>query len=125
MNRLICILCWAGLGLVAACGGAGENSGSALDRAEARAADAPRIMPPAREDSLLAVESGLPVNERIGRWARRYLAADGVAYLFGLAEGGYAAEGDLVQRSTEAYIVHHADFMSYLPFKNPANLAKS
>jgi len=37
----------------------------------------------------------------------------------------HAAEGDLVKRSTEAYIVHHADFMSYLPFKNPANLAKS
>jgi len=36
----------------------------------------------------------------------------------------HAAEGDLVKRSTEAYIVHHADFMSYLPFKNPANLAK-
>jgi hypothetical protein len=30
-----------------------------------------------------------------------------------------------VKRSTEATIVHHADFMSYLPFKNPANLAKS
>jgi putative nucleotidyltransferase with HDIG domain len=32
----------------------------------------------------------------------------------------HAAEGDLVQRSTEAYIVHHADFMTYLPFKNLA-----
>lgn len=30
----------------------------------------------------------------------------------------HAAEGDLVRRSTEAIIVHHADFMSYLPFKN-------
>jgi putative nucleotidyltransferase with HDIG domain len=30
----------------------------------------------------------------------------------------HAAEGDLVSRSTEATIVHHADFMSYLPFKN-------
>jgi putative nucleotidyltransferase with HDIG domain len=30
----------------------------------------------------------------------------------------HAGEGDLVRRSTEAYIVHHADFMSYLPFKN-------
>ncbi len=29
----------------------------------------------------------------------------------------HAAEGDLVQRSTEACIVHHADFMSYEPFK--------
>ena len=32
----------------------------------------------------------------------------------------HAAEGDLVRRSTEATIVHHADFMSYLPFKNLA-----
>lgn len=32
----------------------------------------------------------------------------------------HAAEGDLVKRSTEAYIVHHADFMSFLPFKNLA-----
>ncbi|MFQ5511950.1 MAG: HD domain-containing protein [Candidatus Krumholzibacteriia bacterium] len=30
----------------------------------------------------------------------------------------HAAEGDLVKRTTEATIVHHADFMSYLPFKN-------
>ena len=30
----------------------------------------------------------------------------------------HAGEGDLVKRTTEAYIVHHADFMAYLPFKN-------
>ena len=30
----------------------------------------------------------------------------------------HAAEGDLVKRSTEAYIVHHSDFMAYLPFTN-------
>jgi putative nucleotidyltransferase with HDIG domain len=36
----------------------------------------------------------------------------------------HAAEGDLVKRSTEAFIVHHADFMAYLPFKNPNNLKK-
>ncbi|SRR5579871_22536 len=34
----------------------------------------------------------------------------------------HAAEGDLVKRSTEAFIVHHADFMSFLPFKNPKNI---
>lgn len=34
----------------------------------------------------------------------------------------HAAEGDLVQRTTEAHIVHHADFMAFLPFKNPKNL---
>jgi putative nucleotidyltransferase with HDIG domain len=30
----------------------------------------------------------------------------------------HAGEGDMVKRSTEAFIVHHADFMSYEPFKN-------
>jgi putative nucleotidyltransferase with HDIG domain len=32
----------------------------------------------------------------------------------------HADEGNLVTRSTEATIVHHADFMSFLPFKNLA-----
>ncbi len=32
----------------------------------------------------------------------------------------HAGEGNLVQRTTEAWIVHHADFMSFLPFKNLA-----
>ena len=30
----------------------------------------------------------------------------------------HAGEGDMVKRTTEAIIVHHADFMSFLPFKN-------
>ena len=30
----------------------------------------------------------------------------------------HAGEGDMIRRSTEAIIVHHADFMSYLPFLN-------
>jgi putative nucleotidyltransferase with HDIG domain len=30
----------------------------------------------------------------------------------------HAGEGDLVRRTTEATIVHHADFMAYVPFKN-------
>ncbi len=29
----------------------------------------------------------------------------------------HAQEGDLVKRTTEAFIVHHADFMTFLPFK--------
>ncbi len=29
----------------------------------------------------------------------------------------HAGEGDLVKRTTEAYLVHHADYMTYLPFK--------
>jgi len=34
----------------------------------------------------------------------------------------HAGEGDLVKRTTEAFIVHQADFMAFLPFKNPKNL---
>jgi putative nucleotidyltransferase with HDIG domain len=30
----------------------------------------------------------------------------------------HAGEGDHVKRSVEAYIVHHADFMTFLPFKS-------
>jgi putative nucleotidyltransferase with HDIG domain len=30
----------------------------------------------------------------------------------------HAGEGDMVKRSVEAYIVHHADFMTFLPFKS-------
>lgn len=51
----------------------------------------------------LALESGVP---------------DAVCHII----AAHAAEGDLVNRSTEAYIVHYADFMAYLPFKNPKNL---
>lgn len=30
----------------------------------------------------------------------------------------HAGEGDLVKRTVEAYVVHHADFMTFLPFKH-------
>ena len=30
----------------------------------------------------------------------------------------HATEGDLIKRSTEAYVVHHSDFMTFLPFKS-------
>jgi len=29
----------------------------------------------------------------------------------------YDTEGNMIKRSTEAYVVHHADFMTFLPFK--------
>ncbi len=34
----------------------------------------------------------------------------------------HAGEGDMVKRSTEAYVVHHADFMTFLPFKSRLKL---
>jgi putative nucleotidyltransferase with HDIG domain len=46
----------------------------------------------------LAIECGLP---------------DEVCHMI----AAHAGEGDLVKRTTEAFIVHHADFMSFLPFK--------
>ena len=51
----------------------------------------------------LAMECGLP---------------DAVCHII----AAHAGEGDLVKRTTEAYIVHHADFMAYLPFKNAKNV---
>lgn len=30
----------------------------------------------------------------------------------------HAGEGNMIKRSTEAYVVHHADFMTFLPFKD-------
>ncbi len=29
----------------------------------------------------------------------------------------HAGEGDMIKRTAEAYVVHHADFMTFLPFK--------
>jgi putative nucleotidyltransferase with HDIG domain len=40
-------------------------------------------------------------------------APDAVCHII----AAHAGEGDLIKRSTEACIVHHADFMSFLPFK--------
>lgn len=51
----------------------------------------------------LALESGVP---------------DAICHVI----AAHAAEGDLVNRSTEAYIVHYADFMAYMPFKNPMHV---
>ncbi len=47
----------------------------------------------------LAMEAGVP---------------DAVCHII----AAHADEGNLVKRSTEAFIVHHADFMSFQPFKN-------
>jgi len=49
----------------------------------------------------LAVEAGVP---------------DRVCHII----AAHADEGNLVKRTPEAFIVHHADFMSFLPFKNLA-----
>ncbi len=49
----------------------------------------------------LAIEAGVP---------------DRVCHII----AAHADEGNLVKRTVEAYVVHHADFMTFLPFKNMA-----
>lgn len=69
------------------------------------------------------VEDKAVVSE-YGRYVRHPFSGVGLAMRVGLpAEvchiiAAHAGEGDKVKRSTEAFIVHHADFMSFLPFMN-------
>jgi hypothetical protein len=97
MNRMILAGVLAGILMVSGCGGVDEKDQEAVARAVRHAESAPRLMSAAQEDSLLAEESGLSAAERTGRWARRFRDAEGVEYLFGLQDGGYVAEGDLVR----------------------------
>ncbi len=85
--------------MLVACGGAGcaATGAEALSRAQARAARADRALAPAVEDSLLRAEQDLPTAARVGLWARRFLAADGIRYVFGPAADGYVAERELVR----------------------------
>lgn len=88
----------AALALAAGCAaGCAAAGGEALVRAQARAAHADRLLAPAAEDSLLRAEQGLPTAARVGLWARRFLAADGIRYVFGPAPDGYVAERELVR----------------------------
>lgn len=83
--------------MMVGCGNQGGDENRAEERAFQRAESAQRLMSSSREDSLLALEKNFPTAERVGLWARRFLAAEGIEYLFGLKEGGYVAEGDLIR----------------------------
>ncbi len=60
----------------------------------------------------------------MGKYVRHPFSGVGLAMEAGVPArvchiiAAHAGEGDMVTRSTEAYIVHHADFMTFLPFKN-------
>jgi len=66
---------------------------------------------------------GVTVQSARGRALRHPFTGVAVAMECGVPDAvchiiaTHAAEGNLVNRSTEAWIVHHADFMSYEPFK--------
>ncbi len=67
---------------------------------------------------------GKAVQGRYGKYLRHPFSGVALAEECGVpAEvchiiAAHAGEGDMIKRTTEAYIVHHADFMTFLPFKN-------
>jgi putative nucleotidyltransferase with HDIG domain len=69
------------------------------------------------------VNSKAVVSE-YGRHVRHPFSGVGLAMQCGVPDrvlhiiAAHAGEGDMVKRTTEAYIVHHTDFMSFLPFMN-------
>ena len=68
-------------------------------------------------------ENGKAVQGTYGKYLRHPFSGVSLAEECGLpAEvchiiAAHAGEGDKIKRTTEAYIVHHADFMTFLPFK--------
>ena len=66
---------------------------------------------------------GNTLQGRYGQYLRHPFSGVSLAEQCGLPPevchiiAAHANEGDLVKRSTEAYIVHHADFMAFEPFK--------
>lgn len=69
-------------------------------------------------------ENGKSVQGKYGQYLRHPFSGVSLAESCGVPPevchiiATHAGEGDMVKRSTEAYIVHHADFMTFLPFKN-------
>lgn len=71
---------------------------------------------------------GNAVQGRYGKYLRHPFSGVSLAEACGVPPevshiiAAHANEGDLLKRSTEAYIVHHADFMTFLPFKSRLDL---
>ncbi len=69
-------------------------------------------------------EYGMSIQGKYGQYLRHPFSGVSLAEECGVPPevchiiAAHAHEGDLVKRTTEAYIVHHADFMTFLPFKS-------
>ena len=81
-----------------------------------------RMVPHFIDPKVGAIAGNAKVGNRINIWTRWQALECGVPDEVCHIIAAHAAEGDLVKRTTEAYIVHHADFMAFLPFKNPKNV---
>lgn len=68
-------------------------------------------------------ENGNAVQGSYGKYLRHPFSGVSLAEACGIPSevchivATHAGEGDMVKRTTEAYLVHHADFMTFLPFK--------
>ena len=69
------------------------------------------------------IKDGQAVVGRTGKLLRHPFSGVGLAMRFGVPDeichmiAVHSKEGDLGKRTTESLIIHHADFMSYEPFK--------
>ena len=69
-------------------------------------------------------ENGNAIQGKYGKYVRHPFSGVSLAEAAGLPPeivhiiAAHAGEGDMIKRSTEAFVVHHADFMTFLPFKD-------
>ena len=68
-------------------------------------------------------ENGKAIQGNYGKYVRHPFSGVSIAEQCGVPApvchiiAAHADEGNMVKRTTEAYVVHHADFMTFLPFK--------
>ena len=68
-------------------------------------------------------EDGKAIVGKTGKLLRHPFTGVGLAMMFDVPDevchmiATHSKEGDLGRRTTESFIIHHADFMSYEPFK--------
>ncbi len=69
------------------------------------------------------IKDGKSVQGKYGQYIRHPFSGVSLAEQCGIPPevchiiAAHAGEGDQVKRSVEAYVVHHSDFMTFLPFK--------
>ena len=70
------------------------------------------------------IKDGKAIQGNYGKYLRHPFSGVSLAETCGLPPevchiiATHAGEGDMVKRTTEAYIVHHADFMTFEPFRS-------
>ena len=71
-------------------------------------------------------EEGNAIQGSYGKYLRHPFSGVSLAESCGIPPevchiiAAHAGEGDMIKRSTEAYVVHHVDFMTFLPFRTKA-----